>query len=89
MPMIDEPYANSTAIERLESLLYGLKALDQHVQDEDMDHAGLVAHILRSELEQLITDCRTNDTRGGYVSSFGRDSGVHVLRLRFSLPGAE
>ena len=83
--MIDEPCANSTTIERLESLLYGIEALDQHVSAAALECAKLVTQVLRSELEQLIADCKANDIGSPFVSTMDQHDGVYVLQLRFPL----
>ena len=87
--MIDEPCANATTIERLQSLLHGLQALEQHMAGSEMDLAKLIGQVLHTELEQLITDCKANDVGSPYVSTLDCDDGVYVLRLRFPLTNKE
>ena len=87
--MIDEPCANSTTVERLRSLLHGLQALEQHIATAEMDLAKLISQVLRTELDQLISDCIANDVGSPYFTTLDCEDGVYVLRLRFPLTNKE
>lgn len=82
---MDEPHANMMAIERMESLLYGLKALGQHLTRKETDHARLVTLILSNELEDLITICKAGDTSYSHGSAYESREGVYTLRLPLSV----
>jgi len=87
---MDEPQANTTAIERMESLLQGLKALSQHLNREETDHAKLVTLIIRNELEDLLNVCKVGDTSLSHYPVFGSRDGAYTIRFRLSaLPSKE
>lgn len=81
---MDEPHANTTAVERMESLLYGLKALGQHLTRKETDHARLVTLILSNELEDLITVCKAGDPSYSQYPVYESREGVYTLRLALS-----
>ena len=82
--MMDEAQANTTAIERMESLLYGLRALGQHPTRPETDHAKLVTLIiLRNELEDLITVCKA----GALKRSAKSPPSSRSVRIRLSKLG--